>query len=109
MKYQDGKKIKIFKPIRYPKISITIYTDASLEGWVASMINVSTGETWFPDEKLIHIDVLKLMAILRALKSCVKTSHEHIKIMSDNTTAIHCINKMGTSNSAECHHQDLKI
>ena len=24
---------KVFKPIRYPKISITIYTDASLEGW----------------------------------------------------------------------------
>ena len=29
--------------------------------------------------------------------------------MSDNTTAIHCIKKMGTSNSMECHHQVLKI
>ena len=29
--------------------------------------------------------------------------------MSVNTTAIHCINKMGTSHSMECHHQLLKI
>ena len=29
--------------------------------------------------------------------------------MSDNTTAIHCINKMGTSQSMECHHEVLKI
>ena len=46
---------KAFKHIRYPKISIIIYTDASLEGWGAYMSNVSTGEAWLPDEKLMHI------------------------------------------------------
>ena len=39
--------IKVFKPIRYPRFSITIY--ASLEGWGASMGNVSTGGAWLPD------------------------------------------------------------
>ena len=34
---------KVFKPIKYLKIIITIYTDASLEGWDASMGNVSIG------------------------------------------------------------------
>ena len=100
---------KAFKPIRYPKISIIIYTDASLEGWGASMGNVSTGGAWLPDEKLMHINVLELKAILLALKSFVKTSHKHIKIMSDNTTTIHCISKMGASHSMECHHEVLKI
>ena len=100
---------KVFKPIRYPKISIIIYTDASLEGWGASMGNVSTGGAWLPDEKLMHINVLELMAILLALTSFMKTSHKHIKIMSDNTTAIQCINKMGTSHSIESHHEVLKI
>ena len=60
-----------------------------------SMGNVSTGGAWLPDEKLIHINVFELKAILLALKSFVKTSYEHIKIMPDNTTAIHCINKNG--------------
>ena len=57
----------------------------------------------------MHINILELKAILLALKSFVKTCHKHIKIMSDNTTAIHCINNMGTSYSMECHHQVLKI
>ena len=57
----------------------------------------------------MHINVLELKAVLLALMSFVKTSHKHIKIMSDNTTAIHCINKTGTSYSTECHHQVLKI
>ena len=68
---------KAFKPIRYPKISIIIYTDASLEGWGASMGNLSTGGAWLPDEKLMHINVLELKEILLALKSFVKTSHKH--------------------------------
>ena len=99
---------KAFKPIRYPKISTIIYTYASLEGWGASMGNVSTSGAWLPDENLMHINVLELKAILLALKSFVKTSHKHIKIMSDNTTAIHCIKKMGTPYSVECHHEVLK-
>ena len=36
---------KVFKAIKYPKFSITIYTDDSLEGWRAPMGNVSTGGT----------------------------------------------------------------
>ena len=57
----------------------------------------------------MHINFLDMKAILLALKSFVKTSHKHIKIISDNTTAIHCINKMGTLHSMEYHHQVLKI
>ena len=50
--------LKVFKPIRYPRTSITIYTDASLEGWGASMGNLSTGGAWLSDEKLMHINIL---------------------------------------------------
>ena len=50
---------KAFKPIRDPKISIRIYTDASLEGCGASMGNASKSGAWLPDEKLIHINVLE--------------------------------------------------
>ena len=44
---------KSFKLIRYPKVSIVFYIDASLEGWGASMGNVSTGGAWLPGEKLM--------------------------------------------------------
>ena len=100
---------KVLKPIRYPKVSINIYKYTSIEGWSASIGDVSRGEAWFPDEKLMHFNILELKAILLALTSFVKTSHKHIKVISDITTAIQCINKLGTSHSMECHHQVLKI
>ena len=100
---------KVFNPPRYPKFSITIYTDPSLEGQGASMGNVSRGGAWLSYGKLTHINVLELKTILLALKSFVKTIHKHIKIMSDSTTEIHRISKMRTSHSKECHQQVLKI
>ena len=56
----------------------------------------------------MHV-VFKLKTILLALNSFVKASEKDIKIMSDNTTAIQCINKRGTLHSTEWHHQVLKI
>ena len=53
---------KVFKAIRYLKISIKNYTNASPEGWGASMGNVPTGGACLPDEKLMHINVLELKA-----------------------------------------------
>ena len=73
------------------------------------MGNVSTGGAGLPDEKMMHTNVVELQAILLAPKSFVQTSYKHIKIMSDNTTAIHCINKMGTSHSMECRDQVINI
>ena len=52
------------------------------------MGDVSTGGTWIPDEKLMHINALELKEILLALKSFVKTSQNYIEVMSDNTTAL---------------------
>ena len=101
------KKFKI--QFKNSKISVTIYTDASLKYWSASMGNVPTGGTWLPDKKLMYINVLELKAILLALNSFVKTSHKHINVMSGNIIPIHCINKMGISESTECHQQVLKI
>ena len=65
--------------------------------------------TWLSDEKLMHINALELKAIELALKTFVKASHKHIKVMFENTIAIQYINKMETPPSVESHHQDLKI
>lgn len=78
----------------YKTFSITICKDASLEDLDASMVNVSSGEAWLLDEKLIHLNVFDIKVILLALRPFVKTSHEHIKLMFDNTTETHCIKKL---------------
>ena len=73
----------------YKIFSITICKDASLEDLDASMVNVSSGEAWLLDEKLIHLNVFDIKVILLALRPFVKTSHEHIKFMFDHRNPLH--------------------
>ena len=60
-------------------------------------------EHGFPIKRL-HINDLELKAISLALQVFIKTKNEHVKIMCDNTTAISCINKMGTSHPMDCNY-----
>ena len=53
------------------------------------MVNVSSGEAWLLDEKLIHLNVFDIKVILLALRPFVKTSHEHIKFMFDHRNPLH--------------------
>ena len=51
----------------------------------------------------MHINVLEPNAILFGLRSlCEHISYSHIKILSENTTAVHCINSMGSCWSVDC-------
>ena len=48
---------------------------------------------------------MELKAILFGLRSLcdhIYGSHSHIKLISDNTTAVHCINNMGSCRSLDC-------
>ena len=53
--------------------------------------------------RLSHINVLELKAVLFGLKAlCEKFKDTHIKVLTDNTTAVHTINKMGSCRSKPC-------
>ena len=58
----------------------------------------STGGQWAPEE-LEDIHILGLRAALFALKCFKKSiiSGKHVKIMTDDTTAVAAINDQGTS------------
>ena len=58
------------------------------------MGSVSTDGALLPDEKLMNINNLEMKAVFLALKLFTKINHEHITVISDNTIAIQCINKM---------------
>ena len=51
----------------------------------------------------MHINVLELKAIPFGLRLlCDHICDSHIKILSDNTTAVHRINNMGSCRSVDC-------
>lgn len=93
------KKNIIVKP---PDITIT--TDASMLGWGAVFTGSTTGGHWNSEEAQLHINALELKAVLFGLQSfCNDFNDKHIRIRSDNTTAVAYINKLGGVKSIICH------
>ena len=90
------------KLIRRGKPNLTVYTDASNERWGAHVGETATGGRWSVDEKRDHINVLELRAILLALKSLCESTQVHIRIMTDNTTALAYVAHQGGVRSKEC-------
>ena len=84
-----------------PSIDYTIYTDASKKfggGWGASdNINDDINGRWSLEEQKMHINCLELKAIKLAIQAYAPLfpDRRHIRIMSDNTSAIAYINKQG--------------
>ena len=83
--------------------NLELKTDASEIGWGAVFKNLRTHGHWSADEiSLKNINALELNAVLFALKSFDFGKGNHIKCLSDNTTAVQTVNHMGTSHSYKC-------
>ena len=90
------------KRIDNGKITDTIYSDASNFAWGAVYKNQSTGGAWLPNELDFHINSKELLAGYFGLKALFKKTSSHVRMFCDNTTAVQCINKMGSCRSPSC-------
>ena len=89
--------------IAVPQPDITVASDASLSGWGCACEGNRSGGLWLPTEAVFHINYLELKAAYFALKCFEsKLSHKHVRLLLDNSTAVACINNMGTSHSDSC-------
>jgi hypothetical protein len=79
---------------------LTIFSDASLSGWGAVMNEVSSKGPWTLGDKNRHINELELLAALNGLKCFTsQVSNLSVRLMLDNFTAVHYINKSGGTRS----------
>lgn len=79
----------------------TLTTDASLKGWGAVCGTERTGGHWSWLESDHHINWLELYACFLGLQTfCDDYVHTDILVQMDNTTAVACINKMGSTKPA---------
>ena len=81
-----------------------VFTDASNIGWGEVIKGQArAGDNWTPTEANNHINYLELLAILYSLQAFKENiKNAHVKVMCENTTAVSCINHMGTSHSDLC-------
>ena len=91
-------------PIVIPNPSFVLTSDACKFGWGAVINSLRTGGSFSAAETIEnHINVLELKASLFGLQSFCKDIHDtHIKLLMDNTTAVHTVNNMGSCKSVEC-------
>ena len=90
-------------PIVRKAPEVVISTDASDLGWAGCLNELTTNGRWSNDEKQLHINARELLAILFTLKSFSQLLRgRHIKVLSDNTTAINYVNEMGGVRSVTC-------
>ena len=85
--------------------SLTIETDASKRGWGAVCNRIRTGGPWNPQERLMHINCLELLAAQIAIKCFAKNkSNLTIHLKMDSVSALRYINKLGGTISPELNH-----
>jgi len=86
------------KSIVVTKPDFILESDASKSGWGGVSGDDSTGGSWSRQEIELHINYLEMRAALFTIQSFCKDKSEcHVKIMSDNTTTVACINKRGST------------
>ena len=99
-----------FNDVCHRDPDIVIHSDASLQGWGCVCEGASSGGVWLPVERTFHINYLELKAAFFALKSfLVQIQGKHVRLMLNNTTAIACLNHMGTSHSDSCNNLTFNI
>lgn len=96
---------RINRPIHPSNPDISLFTDASFEGWGCHIpsTGLKTGGRWSVWEQNFDINYLELTAVLLSLQAtCANTRNAHILINSDNTTTVVSINRQGSTHSVNC-------
>lgn len=74
-----------------------------MQGWGEVLDDTEIGGRWDSSESQYHINYLELLAISLALKSFLHLiKNRHIKVMTDNSTAVSYITNMGGTKSKDC-------
>ena len=79
---------------------LTVTTDASLSGWGAFCEARTLSGVWTAEEAKLHINLLELEAVVRAVKSLADIAEGScLTVFSDNTTTVAYINRQGGTRS----------
>lgn len=83
-------------PIWPPDPTITILTDASMEGWGAHCNEWTLQGTWSLEEQRCHINFLEMKTVLLVLQHWAhRLQGQRLLLRSDNTTTVQYINRQG--------------
>ena len=98
--WQDLRFLTSGIPIRTFQADLTIFTDASTQGWGDHMGDSKISGTWTRTDRKLHINCLELKAVIFALQHWAPVLQGHqVMIAKDNSTVVSYINKQGGTRS----------
>ena len=94
----------MYAPIQKKPITKQMTTDASKnKGWGAAMEEISIGGAWKATEFDLDINIKEMIAVYYSIRSFKdRLKNTHTRVLTDNTTAVAVINKMGTTHNDHC-------
>ena len=86
----------LLKRVRFgtPAPDLHLYSDASRLGWGTHLLDWVVSGLWSDQERLLHINFLKMKALFLALQSFQElVAGRRVTVMCDNSTAVAYVNK----------------
>ena len=82
--------------------TVVLTTDASNSGWGAHLQSHQVSGSWSPQELGLHINVLELLAVRKALLRLLEwVKGQTVMVQSDNSTVVSYINRQGGTHSPQ--------
>ena len=79
-----------------PAPDLHLYSDVSSSGWGAHLLDQNVSGVWSAQEKLLHINLLKMKALFLGLQAFQEdVAGRHVTAMCDNSTVVAYVNKQG--------------
>lgn len=98
--WQDVNWLRRGVPMHQPAPDLTLVTDASSLGWGGYLGNQEISGCWDRDHHSLHINYLEMKAVQLCLEHFEATVRNRVVlVLTDNTTAVHYINKQGGTHS----------
>jgi hypothetical protein len=98
--WENTTRLMAGVPFQGPVPQVTLFTDASLQGWGATVLSHSAKGLWSKAERRLHITVLELRAVRLGLQALLHlVSDRCVHIMSDNVATVAYIRNEGGTHS----------
>jgi len=87
-------------PIRPMNSAVYLFTDASTQGWGGHTDTLTVSGLWSPQESRLHINLLEMEAVARALKHFrLSLTGKHVTVSGDNTSCLAYLRNQGGTKS----------
>ena len=108
--WTDSQRLTEGVPLHPPEPTLSLLTDASLEGWGAFLEGHRRKGMWSQEETQLHISILELRAVLKSLQALAPlVQGKAIHLMCDNVTAVAYIRNEGGTHSIALYRQTREL